>query len=182
MSDREINLELDDLCVLYPREKCAKLVEDIGHHFAVTVAAVLTPGRFEAVLGMHKLGAKVIAFYKNTAHKELITTNFLKYMFEASQQEDCPFFLSRAMIIEKKGLEPDPATAEPAKAENDDPKGESDNDEEAGESEEPDEEDEEEEEDEDEEGEGEELEGEEEGKVEPPAKKPKVNKKPAAKD
>jgi hypothetical protein len=179
MSDREINLELDDLCDLYPREKCAKLVEDIGHHFAVTVAAVLTPGRFEAVLGMHKLGAKVIAFYKNAPHKDLITANFLKYMYEASQQEDCPFFLSRAMIIEKKGLEPDPAIAEPEptpKAENDDANGEDDNDEEAGDSEEPEEE--------QEEGEEEEEldEEEEDAKDEPPAKKPRVNKKPAAKD
>ena len=90
-------------------------------------------------------------------------------MFEASQQEDCPFFLSRAMIIEKKGLEPDPATAEPAptaKAENDD-EGETHNDDEAGDSEEQ------------EEGEEEE---EEEGKDEPPANKPRVNKRPSAKD
>ena len=76
MSEREINLDLDNLCVLYPREKNAKLVEDIGHHFAVTGAAVVSPGRFEAVLGMHKLGAKVIAFYKDAAHKDLITVIF----------------------------------------------------------------------------------------------------------
>ena len=53
MSEREINLDLDNLCVFYPLEKNAKLVEDICHHFAVTVAAVVSSGHFEAVLGMH---------------------------------------------------------------------------------------------------------------------------------
>jgi len=115
MTLRDLTLGSDDLTVLYPREKEAILVEDIGHHYALTTAAVVSSGRGEAVVGMHKLGAKVIAFHTGEVHKRIITDYFKQYMMKASQEEDCPYYLSRASIIELLGLDPDPAVRETKK-------------------------------------------------------------------
>ena len=48
-------------------------------------------------------------------HKRIITDYFKQYMMKASQEEDCPYYLSRASIIELLGLDPDPAVRETKK-------------------------------------------------------------------
>ena len=90
MTPSEQKLEPSRKIVLYPREKHETVTQEIVHHCGLSSAVVATPGRGPTVWAMHKNDVKLLIFYTNTAHSELLTEFTLERMCKESEKETCP--------------------------------------------------------------------------------------------
>ena len=90
--------------VLYHREKHENVTQEIAHHFGLTSAVIVTPGRGPTVWAMHKNDVKMLIFYTNKAHFDLLTEFILERMCNESEKESCPYYFPRSKAIEDHGL------------------------------------------------------------------------------
>ena len=65
---------------------------------------IVTPGRGPTVWAMHKTDIKLLVFYTNTAHFELLTEYIVQRMCRESEKETCPYYYPRSKAIEDHGL------------------------------------------------------------------------------
>ena len=89
---------------LYHREKHENLTQDIVHHCGLSSAVILTPGRGPTVWAMHKNDVKLLVFYTNTAHLQLLQEYIVQQMCTESEKETCPYYFPRSKAIEDHGL------------------------------------------------------------------------------
>ena len=110
------NVEMGDQVVLFHWEKPVKLWEEIFHHYGLTSMVVASVGRLPLLQAAVNLGIRTLALCRNTDHMKVAKESMINWMvIESSINQEAPYFVSRAMLIDQYGLEPDmPSGSQPA--------------------------------------------------------------------
>ncbi len=103
----------DDEVILNHHGKNVKLSRELWHHRGFASLTLASPGDGTAIWAGFLAGLKILVFYRNDAHKELLESDLHQNIVgEASSNAEFFGYLSRAWIIERLGLEPDAVTPE----------------------------------------------------------------------
>ena len=109
------NVEMGDQVVLFHWEKPVKLWEEIFHHYGLTSMVVASVGRLPLLQAAVNLGIRTLALCRNTDHMQVAKESMINWMvIESSINQEAPYFVSRAMLIDQYGLEPDKPPPEPS--------------------------------------------------------------------
>jgi hypothetical protein len=94
-----------DLTQLFYFEKTVETWEEIFHHFELTSGTFCTLGGGNIVIAALKRDMKILGLARNSAHLEFVNGRVLKFLFDASQKKDSPYFLSRDDLLDRLGYE-----------------------------------------------------------------------------
>lgn len=104
-----------DKQVCFHWEKPVEVWEDIFHHYALTSLVVASVGRLPILQAAVRLGLKTTALCRNEVHMELVRNSMVEWLMKDSEtNEEAPYFVSRAGLIEQYGLPEDMPGEHPA--------------------------------------------------------------------
>ena len=102
------NVEMGDQVVLFHWEKPVKLWDEIFHHYGLTSIVVASVGRLPLLQAAVNLGIRTLALCRNEDLMKVAKESMINWMvIESSINQEAPYFVSRAMLIDQYGLEPD---------------------------------------------------------------------------
>jgi hypothetical protein len=103
LQQKERMMKDTDLTQLFYFDKSIETWEEIFHHYELTSGTFCTLGGGNIVIAALKRDMKILGLARNSAHLEFVNGTVLKFLVDASQKKDSPYFLSRDDLLDRLG-------------------------------------------------------------------------------
>ena len=106
----ERSLPKDSKVTLFKQEKTWRVCQEILYHFGVTSMTLLSAGNGNWLRAGIAMDMRMLVFVRADSRQKQLEKYLLEWMMEESKNPSCAYFISRAQIIDNRGLENDEVT------------------------------------------------------------------------